>query len=278
MPFACKLCRGRFCVEHRLPENHACVGLADYRARPREGGGVLYRSPHEETPRAGPARLRLGPRVHIDRAFARLDGKVTYILLGVIVGVFLLELLILGFAGDATFARVFLLSTDVLTRPWTVLTSILAHDPGNFNHIFANSLVLFFFGRTLEGILGSKRFLGLFFAAGVVAGLAEVWIFGSVLGRPIAVLGASGAIMGVMGALTVLAPRLTVLVFFVIPAPLWLLTALYALLDIALLGAGDNVARLAHLAGLALGLGYGKWLHDQGMRVRVARAPAQRGL
>lgn len=274
MPFACKLCRGRFCVEHRLPENHACVGLADYR-RPREPG-VLYRSPHTEGSRGAPV-LKFGLRANIDRGLARLDGKVTYVLLGAMLATFLAQFAMLGMGdGGRLHAQVFVLSTDFLSRPWSLVTSLFAH--AGFNHIFTNALVLFFFGRTLEGLLGSRRFLGLFFGAGIVAGLAEIWIFGFALGRPIAVLGASGAIMGVMGALTVLAPRLTVLVFFVIPAPLWLLTGLYALLDFAMLGTGDRVAHLAHLAGLVVGLGFGKYLHDRGMRVRVARPPVERGL
>ena len=27
MPFKCKFCNGLFCGEHRLPENHSCIGL-----------------------------------------------------------------------------------------------------------------------------------------------------------------------------------------------------------------------------------------------------------
>ena len=28
LPFKCKFCGSEFCVEHRLPESHSCLGLA----------------------------------------------------------------------------------------------------------------------------------------------------------------------------------------------------------------------------------------------------------
>jgi hypothetical protein len=31
LPFTCKFCREEFCTEHRLPEDHDCVGLAMYK-------------------------------------------------------------------------------------------------------------------------------------------------------------------------------------------------------------------------------------------------------
>ena len=272
MPFVCKMCGGRFCVEHRLPENHTCARLGEYKERARSEGR-LYAPPPESvrpTVSAG-ARATSG----FQRAFDRVDGKVTYILLGVMATTYVL-ILATQFLVDSSprasdvVGAMFVLSAEgLILHPWTVVTSIFAH--AGFNHLFGNALVLFFFGVALEGLIGSRRFLGLFMTAGVVGGLGEVFITSFVTGKGVEVVGASGAIMGVLGALTVLAPRLTVLVFFVIPAPLWLITALYALFDIAFLGAADHVAHLAHLAGLGVGLLYGKHLHDRGLRARIVR-------
>lgn len=169
MPFVCKLCRGRFCVEHRLPENHACAGLPAYRERARVEGR-LYASPHEEPLRptvgAG-ARARAG----IDRAFERVEGRVTYVILGLIVATFVAELVVrsiddpnvAGDAGERLFRTIFVMSSDFLARPWSVLTSLFSH--GGFDHLFGNALVLFFFGSSLEGLIGSRRFTGLFLLA-----------------------------------------------------------------------------------------------------------------
>ena len=268
MPFVCKMCGGRYCVEHRLPENHACARLGEYKDRARTEGRLYTPPPETVRPSVSSgARAASG----VASAFERVEGKLTYILLGVMVATAILEVAFIALADPSLFQAIFVLSEDsALVHPWTLLTSIFTH--ADFSHLFGNALVLFFFGVALEGLIGSRRFLGLFIAAGILAGLAEIGV-GTLRPGVTHVVGASGAIMGVLGALTVLAPRLTVPVFFVIPAPLWLITALYALFDIAFLGTPDRVAHLAHLAGLAVGLLYGKHLHDRGLRARIAPPP-----
>lgn len=43
MPFTCKFCGGKFCAEHRLPENHECAGLAVYKeSRGKEPEKWIY--------------------------------------------------------------------------------------------------------------------------------------------------------------------------------------------------------------------------------------------
>jgi hypothetical protein len=37
MPFKCKFCGERFCGEHRLPENHDCAGLENFKKERRKG-------------------------------------------------------------------------------------------------------------------------------------------------------------------------------------------------------------------------------------------------
>lgn len=31
LPYRCKFCGGTFCSDHRLPENHECIGLESYK-------------------------------------------------------------------------------------------------------------------------------------------------------------------------------------------------------------------------------------------------------
>jgi len=31
LPYKCKFCGGTFCSDHRLPENHECIGLESYK-------------------------------------------------------------------------------------------------------------------------------------------------------------------------------------------------------------------------------------------------------
>ncbi len=237
LPFNCRYCGGTYCSGHRLPEYHECPGL-----RAMKEGGMRPPAPGK---RASPAparnRLRL-PRVKLPGR-----GLYTYAIIGVCIVVYVLQIVLPAwFTNDLA-----LTPASLLTAPWTLVTYMFLHDPRNVFHLFFNMLVLFFFGRLLERQIGSERFLGLYLAGGVLAGLAQVLFFHS------GVVGASGAIMSVMGALTVLMPDLTVLVYFVIPLKLVYMTILYAALDILFLGSGDPVAHLAHLVGLAVGLACG---------------------
>jgi membrane associated rhomboid family serine protease len=64
--------------------------------------------------------------------------------------------------------------------------------------------------------------------------------------------------------LTVLNPDLKVYLYFILPVPIWLLTFGYAGLSVfGALGSTNvlnNVAHIAHLSGLVLGLAYGQYM------------------
>jgi len=207
----------------------------------------------------------------LDRFWTKVDGRMTQVFLAMMVGTYVLQFIVALSFGAAAHNALFTIDRGVLLRPWTIFTSIFAHSLASLNHLLINSLVLYFFGSAVERLIGTKRFALLFITAGAVAGLAQITLFEG------AALGASGAIQGIMGTLVILAPRLTVLVFFVIPAPLWLLTIAFVLFDV--LGAfnpDSGVAHIAHLAGLAAGLAYGYRLKQQGIRVNVAPPPQRR--
>jgi len=54
-------------------------------------------------------------------------------------------------------------------RPWTLVSYMFLH--AGIGHLLFNMLGLFFFGPRLETKLGTRRFLGLYFGAGIVAAL-----------------------------------------------------------------------------------------------------------
>ncbi len=149
----------------------------------------------------------------------------------------------------------------VLTRPWTLITSIFVH--GGFFHLMVNGLVMFFVGLALERRIGRNKLILLFLGAGALASLAQLLLIPS----SIVVMGASGAIFGVLGALTVLAPRMPVLFFFFIPMPLWVLTLSFGGIQaiFALTGLGPGgIGHMAHFSGLVIGLAYGYKLRRGG--------------
>jgi membrane associated rhomboid family serine protease len=142
-----------------------------------------------------------------------------------------------------------------MQRPWTLLTYMFVH--ANFDHIFWNMLVLFFFGMELEKRVGETKFLEIYVLSGIVAALGQMMISGGSL------VGASGAIYGVMGCLAIIAPEIRVLIFFVIPLSIRAAVVLFALLDFLTSGSADNIAHMAHIAGLLVGLAFGLLMKKQ---------------
>ncbi|UOY09980.1 rhomboid family intramembrane serine protease [Methanonatronarchaeum sp. AMET6-2] len=247
MPYTCRYCGEEFCAEHRLPENHSCTGLSDYKSKLRRGNVVDVGSDEEVS-----TLDRISGKIERYLPFlSYFKGNVALLLLGVIFIVYVFQLVFRGIGGGLE-PYVFWLGPDFVDRPWALITSIFAH--GNEFHLFVNAIVLFFFGPELERRVGSRRLLEVFFVSGVVGGLAHVVFMDSF------VVGASGAIFGVFGALNMLAPNMRIFLV-VIPMKLWVATVIFVLLNIMMIGQGP-IASLAHLAGLGIGLMYGLLFKD----------------
>lgn len=152
------------------------------------------------------------------------------------------------------FTDMFLLvSADVLSRPWILLTSMFLHaSPA---HLFMNMYVLLMFGSLVEQRIGSKRFILIYFASGLLASLSAVFFYN-------AALGASGAVMGILGVTIMLMPDLKVLFLFVIPMSLRTAGVIFVAIDVlGAFGIGlPGIANIAHIAGLAAGFAYGFYL------------------
>ena len=140
------------------------------------------------------------------------------------------------------------LSPSLFTeKPWTILTNMFVH--AEFWHIFGNMITLFFFGRVILQLLGTGRFLLLYFIGGIVGNLLYIW-----LGTPLSIaIGASGAIYALAGALVVMMPTMRVAIWGIIPMPLWVAILLFFVLW-SLPNFIPGIAWQAHLGGLAVGL------------------------
>jgi len=139
--------------------------------------------------------------------------------------------------------------------PWTLITSIFLH--ADFNHLLFNMFALFFFGSYLERLLGSDKFLIIFISAGIVGNIGYLVTASNDM---IPAIGASGAAYGLMGTLSVLAPFMSVYIWGLLPVPIVILTAVYALIDVIGLSAPSGIAHGAHLAGLIVGIAFGLYL------------------
>ncbi|MCH7567959.1 MAG: rhomboid family intramembrane serine protease [Nanoarchaeota archaeon] len=155
---------------------------------------------------------------------------------------------------------------------WTPLTSMFMHVL--FLHLFVNMISMFFIGNFVERLIGRKRYLWFYMISGIVAslffvGFAYLGLFvsgGEALfgGFDMPAIGASGALFGLGGLLAVLIPRLKVLIFFIIPMPMWLaMTVLMFGLWIFSVTAGLPVGNTAHFGGLLVGVAYGFYLRKR---------------
>lgn len=89
-------------------------------------------------------------------------------------------------------AQGYLIEHDPI-QAYRIITSMFLHR--SLIHIGANMLSLFFVGIIVERVFGSGRFTVIYFASGIIAGIAQ-----AVISPAIPSVGASGAIAGIFGA------------------------------------------------------------------------------
>lgn len=137
---------------------------------------------------SGPSSLTVARR-----RFAMLDQKGTVVLIAVSVAIWLLDQVSGGFLSQWLAYNSALLPT----QPWRIVTVLFVHS-GVF-HILFNMWALFIFGRMLENMLGTWRFLALYFISGIAGSMLVTFLAPGTW-----VVGASGAIFGLFAAFFVL--------------------------------------------------------------------------
>lgn len=184
---------------------------------------------------------------------------VTYMLIGINVGVFIIEWFMLDYSGY----RFVILQYGFIPRVLTVnpaegvfrmLTSMFLHaDP---LHILGNMVFLYIFGDNVEDRMGHVKFLFFYLFFGVAASLMHYAIDPASI---MPAIGASGAISGVMGAYLVMFPFARVRVFFrflFIRLPAVFYLGFWFLLQLveSMLPDYTGIAYWAHIGGFIAGM------------------------
>lgn len=169
----------------------------------------------------------------------------------------------------------FFLASDF--RLYQFFTYMFVH--GNLSHLFFNMFAVWMFGRIMEQVMGSRRFLFYYIVCGVGAGLIQegaqyaeylyngydayesvnldgmLMPMSTFLNRWTTV-GASGAVYGILLSFGMTFPEERM---FIIPFPFpikakWFVLG-YAVIELmsAMSGRADNVAHMAHLGGMLFG-------------------------
>jgi membrane associated rhomboid family serine protease len=149
-------------------------------------------------------------------------------------------------------------------RLYTLFTSMFLH--GGWMHVLGNMLFLWVFGRNVEDLIGSGKFVVFYVCCGLAAAVIQV------ITNPysrVPTIGASGAIAGVMGAYLVKFPRarivtLVPIFIFITTAeiPAWIMLLWWFVIQLAsgfgsLATAdytGGGIAWFAHVGGFVTGM------------------------
>ena len=191
--------------------------------------------------------------------FLRGDRMMVTNLILINVAIYLADLFL-----DGVLRRNLVLRADLFEHPWNawqLLTAGFVHGRA-LGHILINMLVLYFFGREVEGLYGRMEFLRIYLCLIVLSSLAWVTIHALEGSTNEAMLGASGAVMGIMVLYVLHFPRRMIYIWGVLPVPAWALAIIYVGSDFlgfvgpADRGDGPRVAYETQLAGAALAANY----------------------
>jgi membrane associated rhomboid family serine protease len=150
---------------------------------------------------------------------------------------------------------------------WQLLTFQFLH--AGLWHLLGNLMGLWFFGRLVENILGTKRFLVAYFACGVVGGLLQaglMFLFPAHFGA--SVVGASAGVMGIFAIFARLQSDSEIRLNFILPIRadvlLWITAGISLFFTLVPSSRGGATAHAAHLGGILAGLAWVKlgWHHD----------------
>ena len=173
----CQRCGNTICPDCQIqaPVGFQCPDCAG--VKKSSGLGGLFRSGSSRS-------VSLGTR-----------PTATFVLLGIILAVYLGQLLTGGFLTQL------LLYWPPLTalEPWRMLSTMFVHSTSSVFHILFNGYSLFILGTLVERLIGPGRFLTLFLFSGFGGSVLVL-----LLSPTSAVVGASGAIFGLFGALFVI--------------------------------------------------------------------------
>lgn len=141
---------------------------------------------------------------------------------------------------------------------WRLLTYSFLHDPSGIMHILFNMLFLWWFGSDVEDLYGPREFLTFYLTASFASGVA--FFLSSLAWMPTAApcMGASGGVLAVLTLCAFHYPRRTILLFFILPVPIWLFLIIFLAGDAyVFLNRGQSgTAVAAHLGGAFFGGAY----------------------
>lgn len=226
-----------------------------------------------------------------DNPSSRRTSPLTWLICAIVAGFVIQMIFSNWFSAGGQFERELAVTASGLKagHVWILLTYGFLHSPVNLLHIVCNVIALYFLGRELLPMLGTRRFVGLYGAALIAGGLAWATVNWK-HGLPYPVLyGATPAVDALLILYACFFPNQEIsFLFFFIPVrlkPKYLAMAvmLFDLFGFAfyeVMGAVSPLgafgfAHSAHLAGMAVGYFYYRFVHDAEWRFLSQRADVE---
>jgi len=152
----------------------------------------------------------------------------------------------------------------LLTRPWTIVTYMFLHE-GLF-HILFNMLILYWFGRILQDLLGDHRIMPIYVYGGL-AGFLLFFLTANIFPEFYAntygtrMLGASAGVMAVVMAAATTAPTYQMSLILIGPVQIRWIALFMFVTDLIALRLGSNTGgHFAHIGGALMGYFFVKGL------------------
>ena len=146
-----------------------------------------------------------------------------------------------------------------LSRPWTLFSYMVVHDTSSVWHIVGNLLWLWAFGYILQDLTGNRKIIPIFIYGALAGAVAYMLAFNFIppletqLSTETRMLGASAGIMAIAIGVTTLAPNYKIFQMLNGGIPIWIITVVYLVLDMAMIPENNAGGRIAHIAGGFMG-------------------------
>ena len=145
---------------------------------------------------------------------------------------------------------------EFVKKPWTLITHMFYHY--SVWHIISNMLWLWAFGYILQDLTGNGKIIPIYIYGALAGAIAFVLAFHLIPTLKEHVndanaVGASAGIMGIAIATTMIAPGYRIFPMLNGGIPLWVLTMIFLIIDLATIPGTNSGGHIAHLGGALAG-------------------------
>ena len=155
---------------------------------------------------------------------------------------------------------------ELIRKPWTIITHMFVHD--DFWRILSNMLWLWCFGFIMQDITGNRKLIPVFIYGSLGGAIGFILAYNLIpslaaLANNAVLIGSSAGVMAVAVVITIISPRYRIFPMIAGGIPLWVLTAVFIIADLATVSIYDTGGLIAHISGGVTGFLF-MWLLRRG--------------